>query len=71
MGTSIKGGFTNTLELKVMKYHEAINGPDGEAWKAKVKKEHHRMLINGVFEPVKISELPKGMKLIDTHETEP
>ena len=24
------GGFTNTNELKVMKYQEAVNGPDGE-----------------------------------------
>ncbi len=30
----IGGGFTNTQELKVMKYHEAINGPDGDARKA-------------------------------------
>ncbi len=66
VGAGIGGGFTNTLELKVMKYHEAINGPDGKVWKEQVRKEHQRMLNNGVFEPVKISELPKGIKLIDT-----
>ena len=33
VGVGIGGGFTNTLELKVMKFHEAINGPDGDAWK--------------------------------------
>jgi hypothetical protein len=33
------GGFTNTNEPHVMKYHEAINGPDGKKWKAKVKTE--------------------------------
>jgi hypothetical protein len=27
----------NTNELRVMKYHEAVNGPDSELWKAKVK----------------------------------
>jgi hypothetical protein len=37
IGAGIGGGFTNTQELKVMKYHEAINGPDGDAWKAEVK----------------------------------
>jgi hypothetical protein len=66
VGAGIGGGFTNTLELKVMKYHEAINGPDGKAWKEEVRKEHQRMINNGIFEPVKISELPKGIKLIDT-----
>jgi hypothetical protein len=25
-------GFKNTMELKPMKYKEAVNGPDGEAW---------------------------------------
>jgi hypothetical protein len=34
VGAGIGGGFMNTQELKVMKYHEAINGPDGVAWKA-------------------------------------
>ncbi len=27
-----------------MKYHEAINGPNGELWKEKVAKEHKRMI---------------------------
>ncbi len=65
IGAGIGGGFTNTLELKVMKYHEAINGPSGKVWKEEVRKEHQRMIKNGVFEPVKINELPKGIKLID------
>ncbi len=38
VGAGIGDGFTNTQELKVKKYHEAINGPDGDAWKAEVKK---------------------------------
>jgi hypothetical protein len=62
----IGGGFMNTLELKVMKCNEAINRPNGEAWKEEVRKEHQRMINNGVIEPVKISKLPKGIKLIDT-----
>ena len=49
-----------------MKYHEAINGPDGELWKEEVAKEHKRMIDSGVFEPVKMSKVPKGVKLIDT-----
>jgi hypothetical protein len=32
-----------------MKYHEAINGPNREAWKAEVKKEHQGMISNGLL----------------------
>jgi hypothetical protein len=35
MGAGIGGGFENTMELKPMKYIDAINGLDGEAWKKK------------------------------------
>jgi hypothetical protein len=49
----------------MMKYHEAINGPDGKTWKAKVKTEHGRMVKSGVFEKVKLSELPSEVKIID------
>ncbi len=35
-------------------------------WKEEVAKEHKRMIDSGVFEPVKMSEVPKGVKLIDT-----
>jgi hypothetical protein len=31
VGAGIGGGFKNTMELKPMKYEEAINGPDGTA----------------------------------------
>jgi hypothetical protein len=33
-----------------MKYHEVINGPNGELWKEEVAKEHKRMIDSGVFE---------------------
>jgi hypothetical protein len=56
----------NTNELRVMKYHEAINGPDSELWKAEVRKEHQRMVDSGVFKKVKICELPIEVKIIDT-----
>ncbi len=56
------GGFTNTNELGMMKYHEAINGPDSKKWTAKVKTEHGRMVKSDVFEKVKLSELPGEIK---------
>ncbi len=44
VGAGVGGGFSNTQELRVMKYHEAINGPDGELWKEEVNKEHNRLI---------------------------
>jgi hypothetical protein len=66
IGAGIGGGFTNTQELKVMKYHEAINSPDSDPWKAEVKKEHGRIIHNKVFDPVSLSDLSKNEKVIDT-----
>ncbi len=60
------GGFTNTNELCVIKCYEAVNGPDGKKWKAEVKPEHGRMVKSGVFEKVKLSELPHEVQIIDT-----
>jgi hypothetical protein len=66
VGAGVGGGFTNTNELGVMKYHEAINGLDCKKWKAEVKTEHGRMVESGVIEKVKLSELPSDVKVIDT-----
>jgi hypothetical protein len=49
-----------------MKYHEVINGPNVELWKEEVAKKHKRMIDSRVFEPVKMSKVPKGVKLIAT-----
>jgi hypothetical protein len=49
-----------------MKYHEAINELEGNLWKTEVVKEHQRMIDCGVFEPMKLSKVTKGDKLIDT-----
>ena len=40
IGAGVGGGFENTKELKVMNYKEAINGPDGVRWQAKVENEY-------------------------------
>jgi hypothetical protein len=44
LSAGISEGFSNTQELRVMKYHEAINGPHSKLWKAEVAKEHQRMI---------------------------
>ena len=66
VGAGLGGGFDNTSELRVMKYEEAINGPDGEAWKAEVEKEHGRMVKNKAWVAVDKADLPPGTIPIDS-----
>jgi hypothetical protein len=66
VGAGIGEGFENTMELKPMKYNEAINGPDAKAWEKKIQNEHDCMVKNNAWEPVKKSLLPKGTKVIDS-----
>ncbi len=66
VGSSIVGGFENTMELKPIEYKEAINGPDGKAWEKKIENEHELMVKNDAWELVKISLLPKGTKVTDS-----
>jgi hypothetical protein len=66
VGAGIGGGFENTMELKPMKYEEAINGLDGKAWEKEIKNEHECMVKNDAWEPVKKILLPKGTKVIDS-----
>jgi hypothetical protein len=49
-----------------MTYNKAINGPDGECWKAEVENEYQRMVKCKVFKPVLIADLPQGTKIIDS-----
>jgi hypothetical protein len=67
IGAGIGGGFMNTNKLHMMNYHEAINGPNSEFFKAEVRKEHQRMVASGVFKKVKRIELPSEIKIIDTN----
>jgi hypothetical protein len=66
VGASIGGEFENTMELKPMKYKEAINRPDRKAWEKEIENEHERMVKNNAWEPVQKSLLPKGTKVIDS-----
>ena len=49
-----------------MKYEEAVNGPDGEAWNAEVENEHGRMVKNKAWVAVNKSERPPGTIPIDS-----
>ena len=66
VGAGLGGGFENTSELKVMKYAEAMAGPDKKQWTQAVKEEYERFLKYGVFEPVKKEDVPDGAKILST-----
>ena len=66
VGAGVGGGFENTAELKPMKYDQAINRPEAEAWKAEIENEHDRMVKNKVFQEVQRKDLPPGAKPIDS-----
>ena len=59
VGAGIGGGFLNTSELRVLKYKEAINGPDREHWLKAIEEEHERMVKNNAFKTVKRKDVPK------------
>ncbi len=66
VGASIGGGFESAMELKPVKYKEAINRPDRKAWEKEIENEHECMVKNNAWEPGKKSLLPKGTKVIDS-----
>jgi hypothetical protein len=66
VGAGIGGGFESTLELKQMRYKEAIIGPDGKVWEKEIENEYDRMVKNDAWTPVKKNSLPKGTKVIDS-----
>ena len=51
IGAGIGGGFTNTNELRLMGYHEAINGPDGKKWKDEDEFELGKRYYNTPAQP--------------------
>jgi hypothetical protein len=58
MGAGVGGGFINTQELHVLKYDQAMKGPDKKQWEEAVKEEHDRMIKNKVWEAVPKSSVP-------------
>ena len=66
VGAGIGGGFTNTQELRPMKYSEAMNTPDAEQWAKAVDEEYQRMLDNKVWKAVDRKEVPKGAKMLSS-----
>jgi hypothetical protein len=64
VGAGLGGGFTNTAELRPMKYNEALHGPDQEKWQTAVDEEHNRMIKFGVWEAIRQRNLKSASKII-------
>jgi hypothetical protein len=64
VGAGIGGGFTNTMELHVMKYDQALQGPEAKEWAIAVEEEHDHMINYEVFQTVPHEEVPKDSKIL-------
>jgi hypothetical protein len=66
VGAGIGGGFENMAELKLIKYDEAMNGPDKEKWYIAFDEEHERMEKYGVWQAVRRCDLAGAAKILTT-----
>ena len=66
MGAGLVEGITNTCELKVLSYDEAMEQPDKTKWDESIREEHKQMEDNGVFQAVPISQVPANADVIDS-----
>ena len=66
VGAGIGGGYTNSAELKVMNYKEAMASKDDEAWTEEVRNEKKRSDKFKAFTAVQKSNAPKGAKILTT-----
>jgi hypothetical protein len=64
VGAGLGGGFINTQELHVMKFKEAMAGPEADKWEVAVDKEHSRMVKSEVFKATPIAGLPDGATIL-------
>ena len=66
VGAGLGDGITNTKELHVMCYDEAMNQDDRVEWEKSIEDEHGRMKANDVWEPVPRSDVPDDADIIDS-----
>ena len=66
MGAGLGEGITNTCELKVLSYEEAMEQPDKTKWDESIGEEHQRMEDNGIFEAIPITQVPANADVIDS-----
>ena len=66
VGAGLGDGITNTKELHVMGYDEAMNQDDRVEWEKSIEDEHGCTKTNDVWEPVPHSEVPDDADIIDS-----
>ena len=49
VGAGVGGGFSNTNELKVINYKEAMQSPDKAAWEEEIENKHNRFDKFSIF----------------------
>ena len=59
VSSGIGGGFLMPNKLHIMKYPEAMAGPDCNKWQAAICNGYMRMTDNKVFTVLKTLELPQ------------
>ena len=64
VGDRLGDRFDHTSESKVMKFKEAMNGPDNDKWKEKKENEPKRIVINGMWKPLDKKDLPERAKVL-------
>ena len=64
VGAGVGGGFSNTNELKVMNYKEAMKSKRAAEWTDEVSNEKDRFDKYKAVSPVKRNKLPAGTKIL-------
>ena len=64
VGAGLGGGFDNTNELRVMKYHEAMATADKEKWTEAAKEEYDHVTKFKVFQAVPKSKVLEDAKVL-------
>ena len=63
IGAGLDGDFSNTKELRPMKYDEAMT-VDEKGWTEHVDAEHERTVTNKVWRPVKLEIFSLNAKIL-------
>ena len=66
VGAGLGGGFSDTTELHVMTYDEAMSKPERPEWVKSVGREYIRMDKNKVMTPKYIQDIPEHATILTT-----
>jgi hypothetical protein len=64
VGAGIVRGFTNTKELHVMKYKQAMATKDAKHWERVVDREHDQMIKHRVWQAILKCNIPRAVKIM-------